>query len=133
MGDLDGTVFLGVHLSVANMAKSLDFYRRAGLHVPDGAEENGHVEINVGHGAHLSLSTREVIAMYDHAWRGPDSSTATVLQFLLPSREAVDEMYATLTLAGYNGHIAPLDAFWGKRYCEVDDPDGHAVGFHSRV
>ena len=113
------------------MAKTLDFYRRAGLPVPEGAEENGHVEITLGHGAHLSLSTREVIAMYDRGWRGLDASTATVLQFALPTREAVDAVYWSLVDAGYQGHLEPIDAFWGSRYCEVDDPDGHAVGFHS--
>jgi len=40
-------------------------------------------------------------------------------------------MYEALTSAGYHGHLAPIDAFWGDRYCEVDDADGHAVGFHS--
>lgn len=126
-----GSQFIGVHLAVTDMAKALDFYRRAGLPVPNGAEENGHVEISLGHGAHLSLSTREVIAMYDKGWRGPDASTATVLQFALPTRESVDAMYWSLVEAGYHGHLEPLDAFWGSRYCEVDDPDGHAVGFHS--
>ena len=40
-------------------------------------------------------------------------------------------MYAALTSAGYHGHLAPIDAFWGNRYCEVDDADGHTVGFQS--
>jgi uncharacterized glyoxalase superfamily protein PhnB len=68
--------------------------------------------------------------MYDEHWRGSSPATATVLQLRLPSTEAVDEVYATLTGAGYRGHLAPFDAFWGDRYCEVDDPDGNTVGFH---
>jgi uncharacterized glyoxalase superfamily protein PhnB len=127
----DGTTFMGVHLAVADMAKGMDFYRRAGLGIPDGAEDNAHVEIDLGGGVHLAFSTPPVIAMYDPAWRGQSPSTATVLQFGLASRAAVDEMYASLTQAGYQGHLAPLDAFWGNRYCEVDDADGHTVGFHS--
>ncbi|MDQ1434341.1 MAG: hypothetical protein QOF59_1157 [Actinomycetota bacterium] len=125
------TTFIGVHLAVADMAKAMDFYRRTGLHVPDGAEDNGHVEMDLGGGAHLGFSTPPVIAMYDPAWRGPKPSTATVLQLQLPSRSAVDQMYETLTTAGYTGHLAPMDAFWGNRYCEVDDADGHTVGFQS--
>jgi len=127
----DGPAFMGVHLAVADMAKAMDFYRRAGLAVPDGATELPHVEIEFGGGAHVAFSTPMVMAMYDPAWRGPGPSTATVLQFRLSSRAAVDEMYAALTGAGYHGHIAPIDAFWGNRYCEVDDADGHSVGFHS--
>jgi len=122
---------MGVHLAVADMAEAMDFYGRAGLAVPEGASELPHVEIEFDGGAHVAFSTPMVMAMYDPAWRGPSPSTATVLQFRLPSRGAVDEMYAALTGAGYRGHIAPIDAFWGNRYCEVDDADGHAVGFHS--
>jgi uncharacterized glyoxalase superfamily protein PhnB len=122
---------MGVHIAVADMARAMDFYRRAGISVPDGAEEDVHVEIAVSDGVHLAFSSPVVIAMYDAAWRGPSPSTATVLQLLLPTRAAVDEMYASLTNAGYQGHLAPLDAFFGDRYCEVDDADGHTVGFHS--
>ena len=113
------------------MAAAMDFYRRAGLSVPHGADDQPHVELDLGNGAHLGFSTAAVIAMYDSSWRGPSPSTATVLQFRLGSRAAVDEMYESLTRAGYRGHLAPFDAFWGNRYCEVDDPDGHAIGFHS--
>jgi uncharacterized glyoxalase superfamily protein PhnB len=130
-GRSEGTTFIGVHLAVADMAKAMDFYRRTGLHVPDGAADNAHVVIDLGGGAHLAFSTPPVIAMYDPAWRGPKPSTATVLQLHLLSRSAVDQMYETLTTAGYTGHLAPIDAFWGNRYCEVDDADGHTVGFQS--
>ena len=122
---------MGVHLAVADMARAMDFYRRAGLPVPDDADDNVHVEIPVADGVHLAFSTPVVVAMYDPAWRGPSPSTATVLQLLLPTRAAVDEMYESLTSAGYRGHLAPVDAFFGDRYCEVDDADGHTVGFHS--
>lgn len=124
-------VFMGVHVAVADMAAAMDFYRRAGLPVPEGADEQPHIEIDLGGGVHVAFSTPMVMAMYDPMWRGPSASTATVLQFRLPSRAAVDDMYASLTGAGYRGHLAPIDAFWGNRYCEVDDADGHAVGFHS--
>ena len=126
-----GSVFIGVHLAVADMAKAMDFYRRAGLPVPDGAESREHVQIDVARDVHVAFSTPPVIAMYDSEWRGPSPSTASVLQLRLSTRHAVDDMYAALTSAGYHGHLAPIDAFWGNRYCEVDDADGHTVGFHS--
>ena len=44
-------VFIGVHLAVADMAKAMDFYRRAGLPVPDEAERREHVQIDVGEAA----------------------------------------------------------------------------------
>jgi uncharacterized glyoxalase superfamily protein PhnB len=121
--------FIGIHVAVADLAATVDFYRRIGLTIPEDVGE--HVEIDLGGGAHLALSTPAVVAMYDPGWRGPTPATATVLQFQCESRAAVDEMYASLTGAGYHGHLAPIDAFWGNRYCEIDDPDGNAVGFHA--
>ncbi len=123
--------FFGVHIAVADMATAMTFYRLAGLAVPEESDHQPHVEIDLGNGSHIAFSTLTVIAMYDSNWRGLSPSTATVLQLRLGSRTAVDEMYESLTSAGYHGHIAPFDAFWGNRYCEVDDADGHAVGFHS--
>jgi uncharacterized glyoxalase superfamily protein PhnB len=125
------TTFMGVHISTGDMAATVDFYRRAGLDVPDGAETHEHVQIDLGGGAELAISTPEVLAMYDPGWRGPSPSSAVILQMGLPTRAAVDEMYESLTAAGYRGHLAPIDAFWGNRYCEVDDAEGHTVGFHS--
>jgi uncharacterized glyoxalase superfamily protein PhnB len=129
----DATTFMGVHLAVADMAATMAFYRLAGLPIAADAGAQEHVEIELDGGVHLAFSTPAVMAMYDPAWRGPAASTATALQFGLPSRAAVDEMYASLTGAGYHGHLPPFDAFWGNRYCEVDDPDGNTVGFHSQT
>ncbi len=36
-----------------------------------------------------------------------------------------------MTSAGYTGHLAPFDAFWGARYAVIDDPDGNHVGIMS--
>ena len=124
-------MFIGVHLAVADMAKAMDFYRRAGLPVPEGADRHEHVQIDVAADVHVAFSTSRVIAMYDPEWRGPSPSTASVLQLQLSTRHAVEDMYTALTSAGYHGHLAPIDAFWGNRYCEVDDADGHTVGFQS--
>ena len=123
--------FMGVHLAVADMSASMVFYRLVGLAIPEDAEGQQHVEVPLSDGVHMAFSTPTVMSMYDPGWRGPASSTASVLQLRVPTRQAVDDMYSTLTGRGYAGHLAPIDAFWGNRYCEVDDPDGHTVGFHS--
>lgn len=124
-------VFVGVHIAVADIVASAEFYRRIGLPVPDSSGIAEHVEIDLGHGVHLALSTQLVARMYDPGWRSPSAPPASALQFQLGSREAVDQMYEALTGAGHHGHLAPIDAFWGNRYAEVDDPDGTIVGFHS--
>jgi uncharacterized glyoxalase superfamily protein PhnB len=101
-----------------------------GLAVPDDADLGEHAELDLGSGAHLDLSTERVVRMYDQGWRAPSAPPSAALQFQLHSREAVDAVFQELTAAGHNGHL-PVDAFWGSRYAEVDDPDGNIVGFHS--
>jgi uncharacterized glyoxalase superfamily protein PhnB len=123
--------FFGVHITVSDIVASAEFYRKVGLPLPDPSGIAEHVEIDLGNGVHLALSTELVARMYDPGWRPPSGPPGSALQFQLPSRDAVDEMYLTLTSAGYHGHLAPIDAFWGNRYAEVDDPDGTIVGFHS--
>ena len=125
------TAFFGVHITVADMAAALDFYRRVGLVVPDDADGETHVEVDLGNGQHLAFSNVALTRAYDPGWREPARPPSSVLQFQLASRVAVDDLYAELTAAGYHGHLAPYDAFWGNRYAEVDDPDGNIVGFHS--
>ena len=53
----------------------------------------------------------------------------------LPLRQcrAVDDRYAELIAAGYQGRQPPFDAFWGARYAVVADPDGNDVGLMSPV
>ena len=76
--ELSRARFIGVHVAVADMPSALAFSRRSGLDVPDGAEGNAHVEMDLGGGVHVAFSTLEVIEMYDPAWRGHRPSTATV-------------------------------------------------------
>jgi catechol 2,3-dioxygenase-like lactoylglutathione lyase family enzyme len=125
------TEFVGIHLTVADMARSVAFYRDVGLLVPEDAESSPHVEIELVPGVRLALSSLAVTRAYDPGWRTPSRPPSGALQFELESREAVDELYAELVASGYHGHLPPSDAFWGSRYAEVDDPDGNIVGFHS--
>ena len=77
------------------------------------------------------LDSVEFARRWDRGWRGQGGVTHTVIGFNVPSREAVDRIYADLTGAGYTGQQPPYDAFWGARYAVVEDPDGNPVGLMS--
>jgi len=47
------------------------------------------------------------------------------------SRQAVDDLVASLAADGVPVQQAPYDAFWGSRYAVVSDPDGNGVGIMS--
>jgi uncharacterized glyoxalase superfamily protein PhnB len=55
------------------------------------------------------------------------------LAFDCATPEHVDAAWAELTGAGYEGHLAPWDAFWGMRYAVVHDPDGTPVDLFARL
>src|SRR5205085_12433399 len=92
---------------------------------------NSHTRAEWSEEARLELGTAELTRSYDPNWREPSGAATNTLNFALPSRKAVDEMYAELTSAGYAGHLAPIDAFWGQRFAIVDDPDGNIIGLQS--
>ncbi|GAA5187972.1 VOC family protein [Rugosimonospora acidiphila] len=117
--------FIG--LVVADMARSLAFYRRLGLAVPDGADGEPHVEAPLGDGAILAWDTVEVIRGIDPEWTPPSGSPRAALAFRCADPAEVDRVYGDLVGAGYTGHKQPWDAFWGQRYAVLHDPDGNAV------
>ena len=49
------------------------------------------------------------------------------LAFACDDPADVDAIYADLVGAGYRGHLAPFDAFWGMRYATILDPDDNGV------
>ncbi len=123
--------FTGLHFWVADMAATIRFYRAAGIALPDGAESEAFVSLDVPGGAHFAFATATITSAYDPHFEPRPGPSASCLQFELDSREAVDEMYERLLGAGGRSHLAPVDAFWGSRYAEVMDPDGNVAGFHS--
>lgn len=116
-----------VGVVVADMARSLAFYRRLGLDVPAGADTEDHVEVALPGGLKLAFDTVETIRSFDPSWSPPSGSPRTGLAFACDSPAEVDKLYGELVAAGYEGHKEPWDAFWGMRYAVVHDPDGNSV------
>jgi catechol 2,3-dioxygenase-like lactoylglutathione lyase family enzyme len=120
-----------LNLAVRDMDAAVAFYRRLGLPVTvdPGAF---HASVTLPNGTLIDWDTTEFVPQWDAGWAG-NTGGSTVLGFTLPTRQAVDEVYADLTGAGYQGHQQPYDAFWGARYAIVEDPDGNPVGLMSPI
>ena len=116
-----------IGIVVADMAAALDFYRRLGIEVPEGAEAEPHVEAALPGGLRLMFDTRETIQSFDAAWTPPTGGPAMALAFDCGDPAGVDAAHADLVAAGRESHRAPWDAFWGQRYATVRDPDGNPV------
>jgi uncharacterized glyoxalase superfamily protein PhnB len=122
-----------LNVVVADMAASLDFYRRLGIAAAETAAAEPHVQLRTPGGFSLELDTAESARLWHAGWRADPGSVPVVIGFSLPTREAVDTGYSELTSAGYAGRQPPFDAFWGARYAIVADPDGNDVGLMSPI
>jgi catechol 2,3-dioxygenase-like lactoylglutathione lyase family enzyme len=116
-----------IGMVVADMGKSLAFYRRLGLEIPPDADAAPHVEVTLPGGLRLAWDTAETISSIDPSWAPSDGGGGIGLAFLCDDPGEVDRVYADLVKAGYEGHLEPWDAFWGQRYAVVHDPDGNGV------
>ena len=117
-----------VGLAVQDMGKSLEFYRRLGLAIPEGSEERPHVEIKMESG--LTFFWDSVFVKTDDPERPePSGGYRITLEFFLESRAAVDEKYAEFINFGYQGYRAPFETSFGAYFAMVNDPDGNTVLF----
>ncbi len=123
-----------LNLVVSDIEASLQFYRRLGVVGPGGtAVAGGHAAVKMPGGLSLELDEAESAQVWHARFRSDPASVDVVIGFALESPEAVDERYAELTSAGYQGRQPPFDAFWGARYAIVADPDGNDVGLMSPI
>ncbi|ANE44347.1 VOC family protein [Deinococcus puniceus] len=118
---------------VADMERSLDFYRTLGLPIPAGAHLNAegeperHVEIDQN-GLRIAWETEALVRQVYPGWTAPPKGQARIGTALEASTPAeVDAACQRLQAQGYEVKAAPYDAFWGQRYATVTDPDGSSV------
>ena len=122
-------VFNQFNLVVRDMDRTVAFYRRLGLTIPDTAPEwaSHHRTAAMPGDIDLDFDSLEFARRWSSGWR----SVMGVLGFRVPNRDAVDAVHGEIILAGYRSQQEPYDAFWGARYAIVEDPDGNAVGLMS--
>ena len=122
--------FDAIGIVVSDMAKTLAFYRKLGLPAPDLDDGQGHVEIGLAGGLRLMFDAEDVIASFLPNWRRTDGNQVS-LAFECASPAEVDEVYARIVAAGFEGEKEPWDAFWGQRYALLGDPDGVRVNLYA--
>jgi catechol 2,3-dioxygenase-like lactoylglutathione lyase family enzyme len=116
---------------VTDMARSRAFYEALGLTFDDGGDKWGNYHLSCKMpGFDLDLDTVEFAKQWNEGSSGSGGGMG-VLGFSVPTRDAVDAIYAAMIEAGHTGQQPPYDAFWGARYAVLQDPDGYAVGLMS--
>jgi uncharacterized glyoxalase superfamily protein PhnB len=120
-----------VGIAVADLPRSMRFYRLLGLDLPEDSTE-GHVEATMANGTRLMFDTEEIIESFLPDWRRANGNQVS-LAFECASPAEVDEVYARVVAAGFEGEKEPWDAFWGQRYALLGDPDGVRVNLYAAL
>jgi catechol 2,3-dioxygenase-like lactoylglutathione lyase family enzyme len=119
-----------IGIAVADLQRTLEFYRLLGLDFDE--PDDGHVEATMANGTRLMFDTEEVIRSFLPDWRRANGNQVS-LAFECSSPVEVDEVYARVVAAGFEGEKEPWDAFWGQRYALLGDPDGVRVNLYARL
>lgn len=115
-----------IGITTSNMERSLSFYRQLGLNIPEGQENQSHVEVITENGYRIAWDTVELAKSLSNDWLEPQGQRIT-LAFKVESSQDVDTLTEKLKSAGYTISKEPWDAFWGQRYAVAKDPDGNNV------
>jgi uncharacterized glyoxalase superfamily protein PhnB len=107
----------------ADLERTRAFYRLLGIEF---AEGDAHVEATMPNGLRLMLDTEDVMRSFRPDWTRA-TGNQVALAFACASPAEVDETYARILAAGFEGEKEPWDAFWGFRYAQLRDPDGVPV------
>jgi len=122
-----------IGLVTQDMGKSLEFYRRLGLAIPEGSEGQTHVEVKMGSGLTFFLDSKpsrfdpSFVKQNDPAQTEAADGYRFLLEFYLESRTAVDAKYTELTGFGYRSHRAPYETSFGMYFALLNDPDGNTI------
>ena len=103
-----------VTLAVRDMAESVMFYERLGLHVSYGGPD----------AVFTTMRAARSVTNLRHAPQGSGNRWARVILRV----RGVDALYQHLRAQGLHPST-PKNAEWGERYCEISDPDGDVISF----
>ena len=119
-----------IGIAASDLRRSLQFYRLLGLDLLE--DGDGHIEATMANGTRLMFDAEDVIRSFLPDWKRTDGNQVS-LAFECASPAEVDEVYARVVAAGFEGEKEPWDAFWGQRYALLGDPDGVRVNLYAAL
>jgi catechol 2,3-dioxygenase-like lactoylglutathione lyase family enzyme len=120
-----------IGIVASDMASSIRFYRLLGIDVPETPDE-GHVDTFLPNGVRFMLDSEDTVRSFRPEW---ERATGNQIGLALECGNAaeVDETYARMIGAGFDGEKEPWDAVWGQRYAQLRDPDGVPVDLYAAL
>ena len=107
-----------VGLVARDLDKSLEFYRRLGLGLPQASDGQRHISVKMESGVTFFLNAPERAGI----------GGGVILEFYLASRASVDEKYSELIAFGYKSARPPaFEPSIPVYFALITDPDGHII------
>jgi catechol 2,3-dioxygenase-like lactoylglutathione lyase family enzyme len=121
--------FAQVNVVVADMERSLAFYRLLGVELgdmPPPWDAHHRTVSNVGDEVVVEFDSAVSVGNWAPGW--DQVRTGAVIGFVVDSDDAVDVLVEAVSQEGHRVIQQPHNAFFGARYALVEDPDGIGVG-----
>lgn len=103
----DSTATLGLGITgliVRDLQRSLAFYRRLGIPIPDQVRGD-NFRMKLATGQIFFWDTETLTRSYDPGWKPSTGSRRVVLEFGFATRPAVDAKYTEMVGAGYQSYL----------------------------
>jgi hypothetical protein len=109
-----------VGLAPQNLEKSLEFYQRLGLAIPEERGERPHIEVKMKGDLSFFLNTTPLVEEADRP--------RLILEFYLKERNVLEAKYNEMVSLGYQSYRAPFVVPTTNMYfAMINDPDRNIV------
>lgn len=119
-----------VGVTSSSLSKTIEFYTLLGFDFPNISDNEDHVEATNA-GIRLMIDSEALIT--DLLGEAPRPANTSVFALLYDSPELVNATASHLQNNKFTIVKEPWDAFWGQRYCVVEDPDGYRIDLFARL
>ena len=121
-----------VGVNSKNLQKSIEFYKLLGFEFPELKEGEQHIESIPTEGS-IKLMIDSAELAKEIIGEDPKPGNHSSFALLYDSPQEVNEVSKKIIDAGFKVVNEPWDAFWGQRYCIVEDPDGYKVDLYAQL
>ena len=101
-----------ISIVCADIERSLTFYRRLGVELPEFNPEDGHYEATIAAGFRLMLDSHDLMRQFVDDFVPPTRNEVVGLAVECESPAEVDSTHHQLVATGIESVRKPRDAFW---------------------
>ncbi|MEP7103399.1 MAG: VOC family protein [Candidatus Dojkabacteria bacterium] len=121
-----------VGVTSSDMEKTVEFYKLLGFTFGEFKSEDDHLEPTTPNGsARLMIDKKGLIKEILGEEPKPSNHSSFAIQY--DSSKEINNIAEKVKESGFKIVREPWNAFWGQRYCIVEDPDGYKVDLYCNL